>query len=165
MTFLLSFPVIWIALTIQMVVLSSLPLINGTPDIVLLVIIAWGLQEKVKNSWLWAITAGIMVSFVSAMPYFAPIFGYLIVIFGISLLQRRVWRTPILVMFLAAVGATLIQHLVNLIALFISGVALPFQESIMSVTLPSALLNLLLSLPVYVVVSDIARWVHPSEVD
>ncbi len=162
--FLLSFPIFWIALTIQTVVLSRLPLIHGTPDLVMLVLIAWGLQEQVERSWLWAITAGLMVSFVSAMPFFAPLICYLVVIFGITLLQRRVWRTPILVMFFAAIGATVIQHGIYFVALFVEGNALPLQESITNVTLPSTLLNLLLALPVFLVVSDLARWVHPREV-
>jgi hypothetical protein len=33
------------------------------------------------------------------------------------------------------------------------------------ITLPSLLLNLLLALPVYVLLGDLAKWVHPEELE
>jgi hypothetical protein len=50
-------------------------------------------------------------------------------------------------------------------ALIFKGVPLPINDSINLVILPSTLLNLLLALPIYAIVSDLAQWVYPEEVE
>jgi len=154
-----------VLLIIQSVVISRLPLLHGTADIVLLVLVAWALQEKVKHAWGWALIAGLMVSLVSAMPYFSPLIGYLLIVGIARILQRHVWQMPILAMFVATVGGTLVQNVLYYLALQIHGTPLPLNESLSLIILPSALLNLLLSLPVYALVSDLANWVYPVEVE
>ncbi len=80
------------------------------------------------------------------------------------LLQRQVWQTPILAMLLMTFIGTILYHGITYFALFFNGTALPIQESISLVTLPSTLLNLILALPVFVLVNDLAHWFYPVEV-
>jgi hypothetical protein len=150
---------------LQSVIVSRLPLIGGTADLVLLVLLSWSLQEKAEDFWLWTLIGGGMVTFVSAMPFLAPLIGYLTIVFLARFLQRRVWQVPILAMFLATLIGTIIQHAINIVMLFINGTPLPFQETFTLVTLPSVLLNLLFSLPVYVLISDLAKWLFPAEAE
>jgi len=139
--------------------------LSGTADIVLLIIVAWSLQKKVKNAWLWTVIGGLMVSYVSAMPLFAPLAGYLVVNGLTWLLQRRIWQVPILTMITATLIGTFITHILNIIVLFVTGDPIQFQDSITYITLPSALLNLILALPVFVLVTDLAKWLYPEEVE
>ena len=67
-------------------------------------------------------------------------------------------------MLIATIGATFIQHLVEIAVLFVSGTQLPFSQSLVLVTLPSILLNLFFALPVYALVTDLARRLYPIEV-
>jgi rod shape-determining protein MreD len=154
-----------VLLITQSVVVSRLPLLHGTADIILLVLVAWALQEKVKHAWAWTLIAGLMVSLVSGMPYFSPLIGYLLVVAIARILQRHVWQMPILAMFVATVAGSLIQNVLYYMALQIYGTPLPLGESLSLIILPSALLNLLLSLPVYALVNDLANWVYPVEVE
>jgi rod shape-determining protein MreD len=154
-----------VLLITQSVVVSRLPLLYGTADIILLVLVAWALQDKVKHAWGWTLIAGLMVSLVSAMPYFSPLIGYLLVVGIARILQRHVWQMPILAMFVATVAGTLIQNVLYYVVLQIHGTPLPLNESLSLIILPSALLNLLLSLPVYALVNDLANWVYPVEVE
>ena len=165
MVSLLAFPILLITLLLQTVVVSNLTLISGSADLMLLVLVAWALQDQAQHTLVWALIGGVLVSFVSATPYFAPLAGYLVIIGLTRLLKRRIWQVPILAMFVATLVGTLIQHTINIVALFVAGSALPFQESFSLVTLPSMLLNMLFSLPVYVVVSDLAKWLYPAEVE
>jgi len=150
---------------IQSVIVSRLPLLGGTADIVLLVLVAWTLQERVKTAWIWALVGGILVSFVSALPFFTPLISYLVITGLIRLLQTRIWQTPILAMFVATAVGTLISQLASIFVLKMTGTPLPWAESLSLVVLPSMLLNLLLSLPVYALVADLASWVYPHEVE
>ena len=150
---------------LQTVIISRLPLLSGNADLVLLVLLAWSLQSKVKNSWLWALIGGLMVSYVSAMPVFTPLIGYVVVVIMARLIQRRIWQVPILAMFVGTLIGTFFTHFLDIIVLFIAGQSVPFQDSIAYITLPSAFLNLLLALPVYVIMTDLAKMVYPQEVE
>ncbi len=165
MAILLAFPMLVLLVMFQTVVVSNLTLLRGSADLVMLVLIAWSLHERVRAAWIWAFVAGALVSFISALPMLTPLIGYLIVTGIARLLQQRLWQSPILAMFVTTVAGTLIFQLMSMIVLIFSGTPLPLRESLSLVVLPSALLNLLLSLPVYALVSDMVSWVYPAEVE
>jgi hypothetical protein len=62
------------------------------------------------------------------------------------------------------IGTLLVQG-VTFMALTLTGVRLPILDSINLVVLPSILLNLLLAVPFYVVIGDLANWLHPVELE
>jgi cell shape-determining protein MreD len=148
---------------LQTAVFSQATLISGTADLILLFLAAWSMQEQVKNSWLWTIVAGVIISIGSAMPFFAPLFGYLGVVAISKLLQKRVWQTPILAMFIVTLLGTFFQLSLYLVALQINGAPLSWSESIDAVILPSALLNLIFALPIYAIV--LVGRIYPLEVE
>ena len=163
MAIILAFPVLILSLMAQMVILSQLVLLHGTADIILLVLIAWSLQEKARSVWIWVIIGGLLVSLVSATPFYIYLIGYLIITVIVRLLRRQVWQTPLLAMFVVTILGTFIQHLLIIVGLKVTGQPISWQESLSLVTLPSVILNLLLSLPVYGVITDLASWVYPVE--
>lgn len=148
---------------LQLAVVGRLPLIHGTADLILLALAAWASQEKVKSAWQWTILAGVAVSLISGLPFFIPLVGYLMVTAIARLLQRRVWQIPILAMFMTTILGTILYHVLSILALQVSGTLIPFQQALTQVTLPSTLLNLILALPVYTVITDFAHWVHPGD--
>lgn len=162
---LISIPILALVLMLQTVVVSSLPLLSGFADLILLVVAAWALQGKARSAWIWAIVAGVLVGLVSALPTGIPLIGYLIVTAIARLFRRRVWQTPILAMFLMTFIGSLITQGLAMAGLIFRGVPLPFNDSINLVILPSTLLNLLLALPVYAIISDLAQLVYPEEVE
>jgi cell shape-determining protein MreD len=164
-TILIAFPIFLILLGLQIGVVSQLTLLNGAADLILLTVVAWGLQERAKSAWVWAVIAGLMVSFVSGLPYMAPLIAYLAATAIARLLQQRIWQTPILAMFIATLAATLFQSILSLIVLQLSDVSINLQVALTQVVVPSAFLNLLLSLPMYILINDLVKVVYPSEGD
>ena len=77
MSTLLGIPVILIVVMVQTVVIRGLPLLQGTGDLVLLVVAAWSLQERVHSNYTWAVIAGLLVGLVSKVPWVIPLIGYL----------------------------------------------------------------------------------------
>ena len=165
MAILLAFPILGGLLMLQSAVISRLPLLNGTADLILLSLAAWALNEKVKVSWQWAILGGVMVGAISAEPLYVPIIGYLAVVLVARLLQHRIWQSPIIALFITIFIGTLVTNMISLVVLQFDDVPLPLFDSLNLVILPSALLNLILSLPVYVLMKDIAQWLYPIEVE
>lgn len=150
---------------LQSAVFSRIILIAGTADLVLLFLIAWSLQERVRNTWVWTVIAGLLISVVSAMPFYSPLIAYLAVVTISKLIQTRVWRIPILAMFIVTLIGTLLQQIVYVIALQIEGAPVSWLESFDLIILPSILLNLIFSLPVYAVVNDLVGRIYPLEVE
>jgi hypothetical protein len=57
---------------------------------------------------------------------------------------------------------TIIVSLLSIGALRFAGVPLPISDVLGLLTLPGVLLNMLIAIPVYAVMRDLARWVYPS---
>jgi len=141
MAALLAVPVLVVLIMIQPAVLSNIPLLHGTTDLVLVALLAWALQKRVRTAWFWAIMGGLLVGYVSALPFGAVLAGYLLAVGLAILLKQRIWQVPILAMLVATFFGTLLVNLVVIAALRISDTPIFFWESINLVTLPSVLLN------------------------
>jgi ABC-type transport system involved in cytochrome bd biosynthesis fused ATPase/permease subunit len=79
-----------------------------------------------------------------------------------QILQRRVWQAPLLAMFSVTFLGTVSMSVISLVVLRIVGISLPLSDAFGLVTLPAILLNMLLAIPVYAVMRDLARWVYPT---
>jgi rod shape-determining protein MreD len=150
---------------LQTTIFSQTTLVNGTADLILLFLAAWSLHERIKNAWLWAAIGGFLISLVSAMPFYAPMIGYLGVVGIATLLKRRVWQAPILAMFIVTVSGTFLQLVIYVIALQVSGAPISWGQSLDMVILPSVLMNLIFALPMFALVNDIAGRIYPLELE
>jgi len=160
---LLAIPILGSLLILQTAVFSQLPLLRGTTDLVMVAIIAWSLQKSVKTAWQWGIIGGLLVSLSTALPFGLPIIGYLLVVGMTLLLRQRVWQVPILAMFVATFLGTLITQALTVFVLQFTGTPLAWLESVNMITLPSMLLNLVVAIPAYALLGDLARWLYPEE--
>ncbi len=158
-----AFPLLLLAVILQTAVASQVKLLSGYADLMLLVLGAWALQKRVKSAWLWAALGCAMLAFVSNMPWPVLVIGYFGVVFVAQVLQKRVWQAPLLAMFSVVFIGTLFLHLLSFIALSLLGTPFVFGDVIGLITLPSLLLNMLFSIPIYAFMRDLARWVYPAE--
>jgi rod shape-determining protein MreD len=158
-----AIPVMLVLSVLQITAVSRIVLFNGTADLVLLAVAAWGVRERGKNVFLWAFIGGLLISFATAMPTFTPIIPYMFIALIARIFQDRLWQAPILSLIIVVFAGTIFQHIFNIVVLQLDGVNLGFIESIQRVTLPSLLLNFFFLFPVYVLISDIGKWVFPEE--
>ena len=161
----IAFPLLGLLVALQSAVLSQVRLLYGTVDLVLLVLVAWSVQERVKTAWHWGVIGALLVSLASAMPLGALLLSYLLAIGAALLLRRMLWQRPLLAMVTATFLGSLLAHAIAIAALQFGGTPIPLLEAINLITLPSALLNLLLSIPIYALVGDLANWLYPQEIE
>ena len=159
---LVALPVIILAVILQTAIVSRVYLLSGIADLPLVMLAAWALQEKVETAWHWAAATGLLVGFISALPILAPVIGYFAVVGLAQILQGRVWQAPLLAMFSVTFFGSVIASILSFAVLRLSGVTLPMGDVLGMLTLPGVLLNMLLAIPVYAVMRDLARWVYPS---
>ena len=150
---------------IQSTIVSTMPLLNGTADLLLLFIIAWALQDQVESAWQWCLIGGIFASLYSGLPFGSFIIAYLICVGIARLLKRRIWKAPFLAMLAATFICTLVVHLISLGARLITGVSITLISVLNLIILPSLLLNLILAIPVFSIMHDLAILLYPEELE
>lgn len=159
---LIAAPVIILAVMLQSAIVSRITLLSGVADLPLVMLAAWALQEDVDTAWHWAVGAGVLVGFVSGIHWSVPLVSYLVVVALAQLFQRRVWQAPLLAMFSVTFIGTIVMSVISLVVLRVVGVPLPLSDTLGLVTLPCILLNMLLAIPAYAVMRDMAHWVYPT---
>jgi len=159
---LVAVPVILLTVILQSAVFSRVYLLSGIADLPMVMLAAWALQEEVDSAWQWAAATGLLVGFISGISWVVPFLGYISVVAMARVFQRRVWQAPLLAMFSITFLGTIIVSVFSIVALSFSGVQLPISDVLGLLTLPGVLLNMLIAIPVYAVMRDLARWVYPS---
>ena len=76
---LVAIPVLGLAVMLQTSIIGRINLLNGAADLVLLILAAWGLQERARSAWVWGAAAGLLVGFISGVPWYVYLAGYLVI--------------------------------------------------------------------------------------
>jgi hypothetical protein len=80
-------------------------------------------------------------------------------------LQSACGAHRLLAMLIVVLLGTFFQHSIYVLVLQITGAPISWLESLDRVILPSALLNLIFSLPIYAIAKDLAGRISPQEVE
>jgi rod shape-determining protein MreD len=160
---LIAIPVLALAFMIQTAIVSRITLLSGAADIVLLILIAWALQEQVQSALHWAALAGLMAAFVSGLAPGVLLIAYMLAVILARYVLRQTWQTPVLALFTVTFFSTLLLHLITYLALMLRGTSIPFGDALALITLPSVFLNFLVALPIHSFIRDLALWVYPPE--
>lgn len=163
MSIIIGIPILILLVIIQSTIVSRLNLSYGSADIVMLVLIALGLQTGTKRTILWFAFGGLLLSIISAVPLMYPLIPYLMIGLILEYIRRRVWKIPLLMMIIISFVGTLIYTSISYLIINFSQVPLPLNTSIVSVFLPSAALNVALGIPIYLIVSDWSSWLNPKD--
>jgi hypothetical protein len=151
------------AALLQVTLLARIDLLQGTADAVLLVMVAWMLQDGNRPDWRWGIPAGLMIGYASALPGWLMLAGYIAASGLCQLLHTRVWQVRLLTQASGIFAGTLVIQLLTLLYMWIEARPLGFGEAFNLVMLPSLLLNLILLLPVNALISELNKFIAPAE--
>jgi rod shape-determining protein MreD len=150
---------------IQSTIISTTPLLLGTVDLILLFIIGWALQDRVDSSWQWCLIGGIFASLYSALPFGVFIVAYLLSVGIARVIKHRIWKAPLLAMLAAIFISTIVSQVITLLSRIMLGVSMSLADVFNLILLPSLLLNLILAIPVFSIMRDLARWLYPEELE
>jgi rod shape-determining protein MreD len=162
-TILFAIPVLVLTTILQTSIASRIMLLSGNADLVLLVVAAWSLQERARGAWIWGIFAGLLAGWVSGVPWYIYLIGYLSVAGLSRLLVYRIWQAPLLVMFAVTLIGTLELLTLMFIRRTLFEIPLTINVVFLQVFLPTILLNLLLAIPIHALVHDLVRWIYPEK--
>jgi hypothetical protein len=158
-----AIPVLVLTVILQTSIASRIILLSGNVDLVLLVVVAWGLQERARGAWIWGVAAGLLVGLVSGIPWYIYLVGYLSVVGLARLLVHRIWQAPLLVMFAVTLIGTLELLMLMFTYITLFEVPLALSEVFLQIFLPTILLNLLLAIPVHALIRDLANRLYQEK--
>jgi hypothetical protein len=157
------FPVMLILSVLQTVAVSRLNILSGSADIILISIIAWGVTEEENNVFVFALIGGLFISLMTAMPAIAVLIGYLIIALISWVIHKRIWQSPILAALISMVLGTIAKFIVDVVGLQFIGVGFKLITSIKDILAPNLIMNLLLFFPIYLMISDLVKWISPKK--
>ena len=158
-----AIPVLIFTVILQTSIASRIMLLSGNADLVLLVVVAWGLQERAQAAWIWGLSASFLVGLVSGVPWYIYLIGYLSAVGLARLLVHRIWQAPLLVMFIVTLIGTLELLMLTFLHQTLFEVPLALNEVLLQIFLPTILLNLLLAIPVHALIRDLANRLYPEK--
>jgi hypothetical protein len=165
MALLISVPILGGLAIIQSAILSSMPLLLGSVDVVLVVLMAWALQDRVHVAWQWSLIGAGMMTLLSGLPIGVYFAGYLSATILAGYIKRRIWKLPFLGMLTATFIGTLLILGISWLARWLTGVYIPIGTALIQIVLPSLLLNLLITVPVFFAMKDLAQRIYPEEIE
>ncbi|MFH1523329.1 MAG: hypothetical protein ABIF04_00010 [Chloroflexota bacterium] len=162
---LVAIPVLGMGIIFQTSIVSRMILLSGNADLILLILAAWGLQERSQGAWVWGIAATLLVGMASGIPWYIYLIGYMAVVGMARLLMNRIWQAPLLAMFAVTLTGTLGMLMLMFIERTFLEVPLTIGAVFSQIVLPSILLNLLLAIPVHALIRSLVNRLYPEEVN
>ena len=132
-----AIPVLGLVIMLQISIASRIMLLSGNVDLLLLVVAAWGLQERVRAAWMWGLVASLLAGLVSGVPWYIYLIGYLSVVGLARLLVHRIWQAPLLAMFAVTFIGTLELLMLTFVQRTIFEVPLVFSDVFSQIVLPT----------------------------
>jgi len=155
---------IFAATMLQMAIFSQFKIQAGKADLLLLVIVALGLQNEIPkvDKILFSFLAGIIIGFISAEPFWITVIIYTVAVYFCLILRERLPQIPLVSMFFVSMVFMFFHLEIQSVYYQFLGFQIEFQYSFQNIILPSLMINIIATLPVYFVVSEIRRLVYPS---
>ncbi len=138
-------PILMIAAVLQSVWLEDLHILGGRPDLVLLLVVTWAIIRGANDGVMWGFVGGLCCDLLSG-----GVFGlWTLSLTAVGFLAGQPWvhalgPTVIRLALMSALG-TLMGHGLLLLLMALLGYPVTPDLALQTITLPAALLNLLLS--------------------
>lgn len=155
----LAIPLMIILGLVQTAVLPHFPFLGSTPQLGLLVALAWGLLYGIEEGVVWAFLAGIFADLFSISPVGVSALAFMGGITAVLWAARALPASRVFMPLILAGLTTIISFLINMLLLRLFGTITDFR----SITIiPSlTLVNILAILPIYWLLFIINRTLQP----
>jgi rod shape-determining protein MreD len=149
MSIYLIVPLLMVVGLLQATLMPHLAIWGIFPDLPILVVASWGLLRGPVQGSLWGFIAGVTVDLLSGAPFGAATLSLIIVGLLAGWAKASVLRSNVALPALVVFLVTIVHNLVYLLVLQISGLSVTWLESLFRITLLSAVLNALLTPPIF----------------
>ena len=103
-----------------------------------------------------------MMSYVSAMPLNGYLVLYVLIWLLIRIIKKRIWKMPLFLMLFLTMVGTVMEAGFTLAILTLQGASVNYMDALQQILVPSMAMNLILTIPVYASMNDIANTICPE---
>jgi rod shape-determining protein MreD len=164
MGLIIGIPLMAVLAIIQSAIISYVPFLQGTPNLVLLGIVSWSLIGRSKEAMILGLLGGVFLDMLSGLPVASTAISLILIAYLVSLLEGGFWESNFFTPLLATLFSTVIFFSLTLLTLLLSGRTIDITTSMARIFLPSLFLNLVLCLPVYHLSGWISNLLSPTTV-
>jgi hypothetical protein len=148
---------------LQLGIFSNIQILAGKVDLLMLGVIAWIIQKKTEmiDIIIFSIITVFFIYLISAEPIIIILGLYSILVFVVFWSKNNIQQLPIVSMLIFSAVFTFFHLVIFGFYLQLSGIPMVAEEVFQSVILPSMIINLISSIPMYLLVNELHRWVYP----
>ena len=155
--FLLLLPILLVAVVLQSAALPGGLALGVRPDLVLVVVIGWGMLRGWQDGLVIGLIGGFMTDLASAMPWGIHIVRLGILGFAAGLAMQRLERQGPLIPLAGTTVATILGFGLTVLGLQATRWAIPWEYALVFQALPSAVLNTALMAGAFPLLRRLAR--------
>jgi rod shape-determining protein MreD len=134
-----------IAAVLQTTMGNRLSLFTARPDLVLLLVVTHSIVRGTSDGLLGGIAGGLIVDFLTPIPFGAATIGMGVVGFGTGLGESNVYRSNVIIPLIAVFLATIFYHSFLMLALQAAAWKVEWISTLALQTIPGAAINALLA--------------------
>lgn len=158
----LSIPLLALAAAAQATFVPQIRILDGQPDLVFLLVMAWSIHATPQQGLAWAVVGGLFVDLLSAAPLGATTLGLALVLLMLEAVRGQLTRVSFFTYAGLVLVGSFVVKVVLLVVIALAGFSIAPVETFTRNILPGVAYNLAFMLPVYVTVRLIQRRVTPE---
>ena len=156
-------PLMFVLAILQATLLARFPLLGIPLQPALLVAITWALLRGPFEAILWAFIAGMLLDLFSVGPTGATALALMVTVILVARLRQLLPENPLLLPIILSGTGISIHLLLYGLLIWLAGRG--HGQQIVSILPGSALLNMLLSVPVYWLLFYVERFLYPRRIE
>jgi len=137
---------------------------GGRADLIFVLAVSWTLLAGGEQGIVWALIGGVTQDLLTGMPLGTSALVLVVAMFALSQIAGQIGRANLIVPLLAIGIGTGIYHLLMIAVYAVLGRSAPLTYSLINVTLPTLVLNLIIILPVFRVMGRLYQAITPRRV-
>lgn len=148
---------------LQLGIFSYIQILAGKVDLLMLGVIAWIIQKKTNlmDTIIYSAITIFFIYLISAEPLSIILGLYSIIVMVVFWSKNNIQQLPIVSMLIFSVVFTFLHLAIFGFYLKLSGLTMSAKDVFQSVILPSMIINLIASIPMFLLVNELQHWVYP----
>ena len=142
-------PLLLLAAVLQVTVVPEFRIGDGGPDLVLMMGVSWILLAGMDEGLIWTIFGGLLLDVLQGTPLGTAALALVVAVSVPGIVLGQLGRGSALLPALAAIAATGIYHLALIVLYIVIGTPADIGHTLLYVTVPTAVFNVVLIIPVY----------------
>jgi rod shape-determining protein MreD len=160
----IGIPLLALLAVLQSTILSHIRLLDGRPDAILIVVVAWSIAGRTNEAMVWGFVGGLFLDLYSGVPFGSTSIALIIVAYLVSFPEGRFWESHVVMPLGVMLVASTVFHVLGIGTLLLVGQPMDLDSALTRVLLPSTFMNLVLILPVLQIAGEFVQRLYPPEV-